>query len=99
MRIINMKDGGVVTEAETADEIRLLDIGVNACINAINEEMAMFAEDFPGRRPDPGDFRDVGLPEAREAMELAGAGNLIEDLVNAVCCDKRVVSALDNMGI
>lgn len=97
MKVIHMKDGGVIVEPETDEEKRLHEIGVAACLEAIaeestDEEMARHVE----HGADPGDFRDLGLEEAYDAMERASGSTALDpDAINGVCCDKRVEEALN----
>lgn len=95
MKVTHMKDGGVIVEPETAEEKRIHEIGVWACIDAIRAEMTPDAlREHREYGADPGDFRDLGLEEAYNAMEEE-VGNILDgDAISAVCCDPRVTAAL-----
>ena len=95
MRRKELDGGGIQTLPETADEKRLHEIGVSACLKAIAEER----EEIDTHREngaDAGSFQDIGLEEALEAMEEAGADHEeVGDAINAVCTDERVEKALN----
>ena len=85
------------TVPETDREKHLVEVGVAECVHQVNlEREPITMAEHREIGSDPGDFRDIGLGEAQEAMLAAGAtGKEIGDLINAVCTDVRVEAALN----